>query len=167
MNTELHAGFEYLVEVVSPDGSVRDCEVVHNLMPAEGLNHVVGVTLKGSSQITSWYVGVFEGNYTPAVTDTAADFPTAATESTAYSEVTRQALTLGSVSGGAVSNSASRAEFTFAGSNRTIYGGFISSASAKGATTGPLLSAVRFTSPKVVGGGDVLRVTTGFNLVSG
>lgn len=165
MKNKLKPGFRYLVEIVGKDGVVRDSEIVDNLMPTEGLNHMMGVTLKGVVQVASWFVGAFEGNYTPVPGDTAATFPASAVESTAYTETTRRALTLGTIAGGAVDNSAARAEFTL-NAAKTLYGGFISSASAKGATSGVLLSAVRFSSPKVLASGEVLRVTAGFTLVS-
>lgn len=165
MNTDLNAGFTYLVEVVGEDGVVREAEVVHNIMPLEGLNHTINAVLKGGTQITTWYVGIYEGNYTPVPGDNASTFPTSSTECTAYAESVRQTLTLGSVAGGAVDNTASKAAFTM-NAAKTVYGGFISSASAKSATSGTLLSAVRFSSPKVLTATDVLRVTAGFTLAS-
>lgn len=164
MNTNLKAGFRYLVEVVK-DGVVIDSEVADNLMPTEGLNHMLGVTIKSVAAAPTWYIGLYEGNYTPVLTDTAALFPAAATETVAYSEATRVEFVEGAVAAGAVDNSASKAEFTFT-ANKTVYGGFISSASAKGGVTGALLSAVRFASPKVLEIGAILRVTAGFTLAS-
>lgn len=165
MKNTLKAGFTYLVEVVARDGSIRESETIANLMPNEGLSHMLGVTLKGATQILSWHVGIYEGNYTPVAGDTAAAFPASATESSAYAEATRPVLTLGVVTAGAADNSASRAEFT-ANATKTFYGGFVSSSAAKGSTSGVLLSAVRFASPKNLSSGEVLRVTAGFNLVS-
>lgn len=164
-NSEARLGFEYLFEIVGQDGRVRDAWAQHNLMPTEGLNHMGGVTLKGVSQVANWFVGVYSGNYTPVAGDTAATFPASATESSAYSEATRVALVLGSFAGGTADNSASRAEFTASGTV-TLYGGFVSSASAKGSTSGTLLSAVRFASPKALTAGEILRVTAGFTFVS-
>ena len=164
LQENLKPGFTYVIEHVR-DGRVIDREVQHNLVPVEGLNHFAGVALKGTSQVTAWYVGLYEGNYTPQVTDTAAALPAAATEVTAYSEATRVALTLGSISGGAVTNTASPAEFT-ATSAKTVRGGFISSASAKNATTGVLTSVVKFASPKSLDTGDKLRITAGFTFTS-
>lgn len=165
MKSKLSAGFDYLVEVIGKDGKVRDTEHVHNLMPTEGLNYVLGAALKGAAQITAFYVGLYEGNYTPVAGDTAAAFSVSATESTAYAEATRVALTLGSVVSGAADNSAARAEFT-ADATKTFYGGFISSSNAKGSSSGVLVSAVRFASPKVLASGEILRVTAGFVLLS-
>ena len=57
------------------------------------------------------------------------------------------------------------AEFT-SNADKTIYGGFMSSASAKGATSGVLSSIVRFSSPKTFSIDTVLRVSAGLTLVS-
>jgi hypothetical protein len=165
MKQTAKAGFKYLVEVIGADGFVRDREVIHNLMPVEGLNHLLGVALKSSAQVATWYVGLYEGNYTPVPGDTAAGFPTSATETTAYDETTRQVLTLGAVLSGAVDNSANRAQFTL-NATKTIYGGFISSSSAKSSTSGVLLSAVKFSSPKSLESGEILRLTAGFTITS-
>lgn len=165
MKQATQAGFEYLIEVIGVDGTVRDREVVHNLMPVEGLNHMLGVTLKSAAQVATWYAGLYEGNYTPVPGDAALGFPTSATETTAYAEATRRALVLGSVAAGAVDNAASRAEFTL-NANKTIYGGFVSSAAAKSATSGVLLSAVKFSSPKSLESGEILRLTAGITITS-
>lgn len=165
MNSIAKAGFRYLIETLNSNGDVIDTEVVDNLMPVEGENHMLGVTLKGIAQVPSWYVGIYEGNYAPVAGDTAALFPTAATETTAYAEITRVVLALGAITAGAVDNGAAPSIFTL-NAPKTIYGGFISSASAKGAATGVLLSAVRFGSPKVLAPAEMLRVTAGFTLVS-
>jgi hypothetical protein len=164
MNEKMQAGFTYTIETVR-DGIVIDTEVAHNLMPTEGVNHLLGVLLKAGTQNTTWYAGVFEGNYTPTIADTAAAFPADATESTAYSETNRVALILSTPSSGSIDNIASKAEFTFT-ATKTIYGGFISSALAKGATSGVLLSVVRFPSPKTVDAATILRATAGFTLIS-
>ncbi len=164
MNESLKMGAVYEYELVR-DGVVYDRWTEKNLMPLEGLNHVLGVTLKGVTQVTNWYALVYEGNYTPVNGDTAATFPASCTETTTYSGATRVAFTPGAVAGGTVNNSASRAEFTFT-ADKTIYGGAIVSASAKGAVSGVLLSAVKFASPKSPATGDILRVTAGFTLVS-
>lgn len=164
MMEKLRPGFTYTVEVLK-DGEVTDREVTHNLMPVEGMDHVLSVALKGGAANASWYIGLYEGNYTPVGTEEAATFPTAATECVSYAEATRQALTLGAISNGSVDNSASVAEFNFAGAT-TVYGGFISSASAKAGTSGVLASVVRFGSPKAVSADSTLRVTAGFTFIS-
>lgn len=165
MKTQLQAGFDYLFEIVDREGNVRDTEHVHNIMPGEGLNYVLNAALKGGAQITAFFAGLYEGNYTPVADNTAASFPVSATESVAYTEATRRPVTLGTVVGGTTDNVAARAEFTV-NAPKTFYGGFVSSSSAKGSTSGVLISAVRFASPKQLDTGEILRVTAGFALIS-
>lgn len=159
-----HAGVNYTIEVIR-GGAVVDSETVHNLMPEEGRNHAVSVITKGATQVPTWYIGLFEGNYVPVDSDKASTFPTSATESTAYLPATRVEFVEGAVAAGVVENTASRAEFT-ATAAKTIYGAFLVSAQAKGAITGVLMSAARFTAPKVLQIDDVLRVTASFSLTS-
>lgn len=161
----MHAkpGFIWTFEHLSKDGHVVD--VQHNLMPMDGLNHWIDVLLGKTPQQTQWYMGLFRGDYTPVPGDTALTFPVQATEFTAYEGAGRKPFVVASASGGEAHNNASPAEFTFTG-NGTIYGGFISSASGKGATSGVLLSAVRFAVPKTKEPTDVLRVKAVLGLIS-
>lgn len=165
MKNSAKAGFVYTIETIK-DGKVIDREVVHNLLPIEGINYLISTGLKGGAAFGAWYIGLFEGAYTPVPGDTAATFPTAATELTAYSESTRRALTLGTVAAGAADNQASKGTFTGTTNGKIVQGGFVASAPAKGATTGVLISAVRFSSPKHLDSGTVLLVTAGFSIVS-
>jgi len=166
MDNNARFGFVNTVETLDRNCRVIDVEVVKNLIPIEGLNYLLNTGLKGGAQSTTWYIGLYEGLYTPIPADTAATFPASATELTAYSETTRQLLTLGTVAAGAADNSASRGVFTGTTNGKFAQGGFISSAAAKGATTGVLISAVRFSSPKPIDNGGVLRVTAAFTSVS-
>jgi len=138
---------------------VLSVEDVSNLIPTVGLNFMLGATLTGVSQLSSWYIALFEGNYTPVAGVTAATFPTAATESTAYAEATRVAWTPGSISAGSVSNTASKAVFTM-NATKTIYGIAQTSVSTKSATTGTLISVAAFSVAKAVVATDILNVTS-------
>lgn len=157
-------GTSYLVEHLRA-GQLIASEVVHNLVPIEGLNHIVGVVVKQATQVPAWYIGLFEGNYGPVPGDKAETFPTAAVECQTYTPATRPAFTPGAAAGGAADNTASRAEFTFT-APKTVYGAFLVPAATKGGITGPLLSAARFAEPKVVAIDDVLRVTATFEATS-
>ena len=64
-------------------------EESHNIVVNEGLNHVLDVVLHNSTQVATWYVGIFKGNYTPLATDTAANITSNSTEATEYDETTR------------------------------------------------------------------------------
>lgn len=142
---------------------VRGGEVIdewddHNLVVNEGLNKLLDVMFAGASQITTWYIGLFEGNYTPVATVTAAGITAASTECTAYDETTRQEYVEAAASSQSMTNSANRATFTF-NATKTIYGAFLVSASAKSATTGTLFSAARFGTAKSVVDDDQLLLT--------
>lgn len=66
-------------------------------------------------------------------------------ELTAYSEANRQAWTKnGAPSGGAMSNSSSKARFTINAANTRIFGGFLTSDNTKAGTTGTLFGGGLF-----------------------
>ena len=79
---------EYHCQIVR-DGKVIDEWTEKNLVVNEGLNSMLNVTFNAAAQITTWYVGVFEGNYTPVATVTAASIAASSTECTAYASSTR------------------------------------------------------------------------------
>lgn len=160
----LRVGFKYTFEVLKR-GVVIDLFDITNLMPTQGLNHMLSTVFKSGTPVATWYLGLYEGNYTPVLTDTAATFPGSATECTAYTASTRVAWVPGTVAAGVLDNSASKAEFV-ANATKTIYGGFMTSVAAKGAITGSLISAVRFPSPRVLDADSTLRVTAGITLTS-
>lgn len=165
MMSKAHFGFEYRFECFGPDGKLKWEFTEHNLLPNEGRDYILHAALLTGPTFGSWFIGLYEGSYVPQVTDTMATFVAAATETTAYSETTRGALVPDALSGGVYINGASPATFTFTAA-KTIRGGFISSGSVKGGTTGVLLSAVLATSPKTVAVGDQLRVTAGVALAT-
>ena len=147
------------------DGKVIDEWSDHNLVCNEGLNALLGIMFHGDTQITTWYVGIFEGNYTPVATVTAATITSASTECTAYDESTRVAYNEAAASSQSITNSANKATFTI-NATKTIYGAFLASASAKSATTGTLFSAARFGTSKSVVDDDQLLLTYTFTASS-
>jgi hypothetical protein len=84
---------------------------------------------------------------------------------TAYSESTRPLFVPDSISNGLYANYGSPAEFNFT-SSATVRGGFITSGSAKGNSTGLLLSAALFSSARTVAAGEMVRVSGGMQTVS-
>ena len=166
MNSQAEAGLIWTLRLTHADGRVED-EVVHNLIPQEGLTLQQGNTFLGTGQVTSWFIALYEGNYTPVSTLTAATFVAAATETTAYTSSTRIAFVPAAVSPGAIDNSASPANFVFNSvTDKIIYGGVITSSSVKGSGSGVLISAVRFASPKTCENGATLQVIAGNSLIS-
>ena len=158
----LKAGFVYTVEAIDRDGNVIDAETTHNLVPAAGLDQMLDMLFNGNT-VPSWFVGIYGNNYTPVTGDTAATFPSLAGELTAYADTSRPAYNPGNAAGGLVSNVLNKTEFVMT-SDAAVRGGFITSSAVKGGTTGVLISAVQFSSPKTPGVGGTLRVTAGFQL---
>lgn len=157
-------GFEHTIEHVR-DGKILSVETVKNLVPTEGLNYILEAALRAGTVLPNWFVALFEGNYTPVAGVTAATFPAAATESTAYDEATRVAWVSAAAAAGVVTNAASKAVFTI-NATKTIYGIAMSSASAKGATTGALVSVAKFAAAKSVVATDILNVTSSITMTS-
>lgn len=147
------------------DGKVIEQFEDHNLVVNEGLDSLINIMLHAGTQITSWYIGLFEGNYTPVATVTAATIASAATESTAYNETTRQLYNNAASSGQSTTNSANKATFTI-NATKTMYGAFLISNSTKSGTTGTLFAAAAFSTAKSVVSGDQLLLTYTFTASS-
>lgn len=148
---------KYLVECFDKDGNLKWSEEFHNLVTTAGLNDSLDKHLKGSGYTAAWYVGLASGSPTFAAGDTLASHA-GWTEVSAYSEGARQALALGSVSGGSVDNSASKAAFSINANGTTIGGAFV--ASAASGTSGVLYGGGAFSAGnKTLDSGDTLNVT--------
>ena len=156
--------FTYIVEHVR-GGVVIDTSHETNLVPTQGLTHILDVVCKGGAQVPTWYVAPYEGNFTPSATDTAANLPAAAVECVAYAEAARPTWVEGAIAGGAVTNVDSKAEFTM-NATKTIYGCWLASVSGKGSTSGLVLSVVRFAASKTFQSGDIMRITAPVNLTA-
>jgi hypothetical protein len=139
----------------------------HNLVTNEGLDAWLDIMLHAATQITTWYVGLVESNTTPAAAMTYA-VPTF-TESSAYSEGTRQEYVEAAASSQSTTNSASKATFSI-NATKTIYGAALfgggSAATTKGdvAGGGTLLNYSKFSASKSVVSGDSVEVTVTFNM---
>ena len=94
----------------------------------------------------------------PAAGDTMASH-SGWTEVTAYDESVRQTLTLGSVSAGSVSNTASKAVFTVSTNSTVIGGAFTVTDNTKGGSTGTLYGIGAFSADRTLNDDDVLNVT--------
>lgn len=160
-----HLGFIYDVTLRNRHGEVIDFERAKNLMPIQGMDHLLTTVLKDGAKVAQWYVAVYGNPYTPISTDVISTFPTLAGELTDYVNANRYSYTPGTVINATVDNADSPIEVVFPVA-RTVYGGFIASSAGKGSTSGILLSAVRFASPKQVEAGASLAITAGFSFIS-
>ena len=136
-----------------------------NIVTNEGLNATLNIMLGGGSQLSTWYIGLFTGNYTPVATDTAATIAANSTEATGYTAGARQQFQPAAASAQSISNAASRASFTF-NASLTIYGGFLVSSGTINGTSGTLFSAAQFSTPKAVVNLDQMLLTYTFSAAS-
>lgn len=149
---------EYFVSSPGYEDSIE-----HNLLPTEGLNHLLMVALKDTAKLNTFYLALYSGAYTPAAGLTGATFASSATELTSntegYSETVRQTWTPGSASSGAIDNVASKANFTIAtATSVTIRGAALLSSNVKGGTAGVIISAARFAQDRVQYNTDVFTL---------
>ena len=148
----------YEIECYDPGGQLKWSESFSNLVVDEGLDDSLDKHFKGSGYTAAWYVGLTDGTPTVAAADTMSSHA-GWTEVQTYSEASRQTLTLGTVSGQSVDNSASKAQFSINGST-TVGGAFIATDNTKGGTAGTLYGAGAFSEgDRSVVNGDTLSVT--------
>jgi hypothetical protein len=142
----------------------RDWQEDANLLPDEGLNHMLDVTLNSGTQITTWYFALYSGAVSPAANWNAAGFAATATEITSsnpgYSETTRQLWVGANASSDSTNNLSNKAVFTIAVSSGTltVNGCGMLSASTKGSTSGKLVSASRFGATRTLSDGDLFNL---------
>lgn len=160
----IRVGGRFLVEHFRGD-KLLDAFETPNLVVNEGLNALLNIMFNGATQVTTWYLGLFEANYTPVAGLTAATVTASSTECTAYASATRPAYVEAAAASQSITNSASRASFVF-NATKTIYGAFLISDSTKSGTTGTLFSAARFAASKAVVADDELLLTYTFTASS-
>lgn len=149
----------YRFECYDRAGRLKWVEEVRNLVVNVGLNELLDKTFKASTYTAAWYVGLVDnGSFSAIAAGDTMSSHAGWLESTAYGDATRRALTLGSVSGGSVDNSASKAAFAI-NATATIKGAFVTTNNTKGGTTGTLYGAAAFAANRAVENGDTLNVT--------
>lgn len=144
------------------DGTLRWYDHSCNKTPAVGLNEFLDAMWKNGPS-AAWYTGLITGpgsGTTYADGDTMASHAGWTENSTAYSEATRQALTMGTPSGGSVNNSAAKAVFTIddtCAAGCVIAGNFIVDNSTKAGTTGILAGEGDWSADRTVYQTDTLN----------
>lgn len=129
----------------------EDWEYANNIVPTAALNHLLDVGLRNQTRYATWYLALFSGTTAPAASWTATNFATVASELTSgtegYSESTRQVWTPSAASGGVIDDYGSQAVFTMVSATTvTVRGMALLSDSAKGSTSGVLMSAVNLST---------------------
>ena len=149
------------IECIAPDGTVKWVLDGENLVVDEGVNFILNTSLSGSTQDTTFFVGL-KGAGTVAAADTMASHA-GWTEDQNYTESTRVAWTENDTGADkSVSNSSSPAAFSM-NATTTIAGAFLSTDSTKGGTAGTLIAAKDFGVSVSAGNGDTLNVTYTIN----
>lgn len=157
----------YKIECFDREGKLKWIDYIDNLVVTAGLNKYLDATLKTGLASPAWYVGLVDNTPAPSYVagDTMASHAGWA-ESTVYSNANRPTFTPGSISGGSVDNSASKAVFNINGT-ATLDGCFLTDNNTKGGTTGTLLGEGAFTGgDRAVQNGDTLNVTVTCSLTA-
>jgi len=155
----VHDGLRIKGQYYLDDEVVPQC----NLLTTESIKNILDVVYGGTAKQSVWYISLFSGNYTPVAGLTAANYPANATENTSetegFSGSNRIEFVYAASSGGKIGNLASRAEFTIVtASSVTFYGAAMLTVQTRGATTGVLGSAVRFSSARTRENGDTFTL---------
>lgn len=147
------------VKIYDKDWNLKEETTDRNTITTQGHNKILGVMFNAATQISTWYIGLFETNTTPS---TATTYATPVfTECTAYSELVRQTFTESAPTGGSLDNSANKASFTMS-TTKTLYGAFLCSATTKGDTIAAgavIYAASKFAASKSVINGDIIKIT--------
>ena len=141
------------------NGKVIDSWKEPNIVVDQGLIYMLNTGIGNVSQNSNWYIGLFQNNYTPLASDTAAIFPGAGAGNEAtieYDEATRPVFTPVATNAKVITNTSAAYTFNAATS---IYGAFMISDSTKGGVSGTLLSASKFGAVRQMQALDVLNVT--------
>ena len=135
-----------------------------NLLPDQGIFHMLDVTFHQTTPVATWYLALYGGNYTPTAGLTAANFATTALENTntaeGYTETTRREWVEGAATGSGANNLNSPALFTFAtATSVNIHGAALLSNNVRGTTAGILMSATKFPTVRNFQNGDTFSLT--------
>lgn len=159
----------YQVWCYDKEGNFKWYDEFKNLVPTAGLNKYLDATLKTGLASPAWYVFLVTGPGS-GTTYAAGDIMSSHigwTENVTYSESTRPAWVPGTISGGSVDNSASKAQFSI-NDTATIAGAGLTSANDKSGITGTLLGAGDFTGgDRSVVSGDTINVQISAALTPG
>jgi hypothetical protein len=141
-----------------------------NLLPSEGLTYLLSL-LGAGTKLTTWYIAPYAGAVSPGANWTAATFASTATEITSgtegYTNATRPTWTAGTAAADTINNNASPVTFTIITASTLVMNGVgMLSESAKGAATGKLLSATRFSAARSFATGDLFDVKYAVSLTS-
>lgn len=134
-----------------------------NLIVLEGLAHILNVAFGTTPKPSSYHLALFSGTAAPAANWTAASFAATANEITSmtegYTSPTRPVWTPTNTNSGSIDNMTEVASVTFAtASEVTVTGAAMLTSSARGGTTGSLISATKYASERKFQDGDTYDI---------
>ena len=141
-----------------------------NLIVTEGFAHLLNVTFDTSTaKPAGYYLAIFSGNTAPAANWTAASFAAVASEIVSMTEghtsATRPVWTPAKTTTGSIDNMAAVASLTIATSSQlNVTGAALLTGSARGGTTGVLVSASLYAAPRTFQAGDIYELGYRINL---
>ena len=141
-----------------------------NLIVTEGFAHLLNVTFDTSTaKPAGYYLAIFSGNTAPAANWTAASFAAVASEIVSMTEghtgATRPVWTPAKTTTGSIDNMAAVASLTIATSSQlNVTGVALLTGSARGGTTGVLVSASLYAAPRTFQNGDIYELGYRINL---
>jgi hypothetical protein len=136
----------------------------YNIVVTTGLNKLLDATFVSGLSSPTWYVGL-KGTGSMVGGDTMSSHA-GWSEIAPYSNANRPTWTPGSISAGAVDNSASKAVFNI-NTTSTVFGCFLTSNNTVSGTTGTLYGGGDFGASRSVINGDTLNVTVTLTQVTG
>lgn len=144
-----------------------------NTFTTEGMANILNTYFKAATQPAAIYCGLFKNNVVPALADTAAAKLGAAgtygecQDADYDSPATRATYTIATTATATCTNTASKADFVMATAGGiTLYGAFLTTESAKTATTGTLICAKKFTTARAVVDNDEISVVYAITLTT-
>lgn len=134
-----------------------------NLIPTEGLAHILNVALGTTPKPASYHLALFSAAAQPQANWTAASFASTASEivsmTEGYSSATRPTWTPTNTSTNSIDNMAAVAKVTMrTASSLTVQGAAMLTNSSKGSTAGALISASKYAAPRVFQDGDTYEI---------
>ena len=141
-----------------------------NLIVTEGFAHLLNVTFDTSTaKPAGYYLAIFSGNTAPAANWTAASFAAVASEIVSMTEghtgATRPVWTPAKTTTGSIDNMTAVASLTIATSSQlNVTGAALLTGSARGGTTGVLVSASLYAAPRTFQAGDIYELGYRINL---
>ena len=136
-----------------------------NLIPTEGLAYILNVALGTTPKPASYHLALFSAAAQPQANWTAASFASTASEivsmTEGYSSATRPTWTPTNTATNSIDNMATGNVAKVAiktASSLTVQGAAMLTSSSKGGTTGALISASKYASPRVFQDGDTYEI---------